>query len=366
VPFAAPQGDRFDVTLLKPVLASVDPLIVQTGSSAAFVLRGSNLQGATKVNITPPDGVAVGTVSVNTSGDIANVAVAVSASAVPGPRVVSIVTAAGESATVAGPTNTVTLSATAGTTYSSVLSKAVGVVLADSAPPPTAARSVYALPVGVVIPLPPPPASSIGLYSKPVGVALGAVALGLEPLGFNVGEVGRVVVRGMGLPASTTLLLEPAAGITLNGVPAVAADGRSVTQSITIAADAAQGARGVQLSVGGAPILLAPGVDLGFTIGPGSPSIVSLATILARQGETLNLVIRGANLRDVVEVLAEPAGGVLFGQSPTVAADGTQLRVGVFVAADAALGSRVIRVRTRSGISSSVAAPANTFTVFPP
>jgi hypothetical protein len=220
--------------------------------------------------------------------------------------------------------------------------------------------------VGVEIPAAAPPASSIGLHSTPVGVAVGPVAGSVEPLGFNAGESGSVVAHGIGLPADTTVAFVPATGITLNGAPVVAADGGSVTQAITIAADAPQTARGVQIRTGGAVIPLASGAAATVTIGPGAPNIVSLATILARQGETISLVIRGSNFRDVVEILAEPASGMIFGLSPVVAADGSQIEVGVFIASDAPLGGRVIRVRTRTGISSSVAVPANTFTVYQP
>ena len=366
VPFAVPGGERFDVTAPMPVLASIEPLVVQVGNSVSFTLRGSNLQGATQIKLTPAQGVAGNTPSVNPAGDIATVVMVVDAAAATGPRVVSVVTPAGESSTVSGPTNTITLSATPGTTYPSVASPLVGVELASSVTPPATSQSLHSSLVGVEIATDPPAPSSVGLHSTLVGVAVGPVAGSVEPLGFNPGESGNVIVRGTGLPANTTVAFGPATGITLNGAPVVAADGSSVTQAITIAADAPQTARGVQLSAGGAPIPSASGAEATVAIGPGVPDIVSLATILARQGETISLVIRGSNLRNVVEVLAEPASGMLFGLSPIVAADGSQITVGVFIASAAPLGGRVIRVRTRSGITSSVAVPANTFTVYPP
>jgi YD repeat-containing protein len=366
VPFAAPGGDRFDVTAPVPVLVSIEPIVAQVGTTVGFVLRGSNLQGATQIRVTPSQGVAVNPPGVNAAGDIASVVMVFDAAAAAGQRVVSVVTPAGESSTVSGPTNTITLSSTAGTTYPSIMSPLVGVELASSVTPPIASQSLYSSLVGIDVATAPPAAGSIGLYSTPVGVAVGPVAANVEPLGFNPGNSGSVIVRGIGLPATTTLAFVPATGVTFSGAPVVAADGSSVTQAITIAADAPQTARGIQLSAGGTPIPSASGAEMTIAIGPGAPDIVSLATILARQGETLSLVIRGSNFRDVVEVLAEPASGMTFGTSPTVAADGSQVTVGVSIAADAPLGGRVIRVRTRSGITTSVAAPANTFTVFPP
>lgn len=367
VPFATPGSERFDITPPLPVLASVEPLVVPVGTSVGFILRGHNLQGATQVKVTPAAGIAVNTVGVNPAGDIAALVIVIDAAATPGNRVVSIVTPAGESSTVAGPTNTITLAATPGTTYPSITSAAVGVTLASSVvPDPVPPVALLSPIVGVEIAKVALAPGSLGLVSSPVGVAFGAMARSVEPLGFNAGESGSVTVRGIGLPANTALAFVPATGVTLVGVPSVAADGSSITQAIAIATDAPQGKRGVQLSTGGTAIAFATGADNTLAIGPGAPTIVSLATILARQGETFSLVIRGNHFRDVIEVLAEPASGMLFGTSPTVAADGTQITLGVSIAADAPLGGRVIRVRTRTGMSSSVAVPANTFTVFPP
>lgn len=366
LPFAVPGGDRFDVTAPVPILASVEPIVVPVGTSVGVVLRGTNLQGATQVKVTPSTGVAVGPPGVNASGDIASVLLVVDAGAAVGPRVISIVSPAGESSTVAGPTNTITLAATPGTTYPSVTSALVGIDLPSSVTPPPESRGLYSAVVGVEIPMDPVPPGNLSLQSGAVGVAIGPVAGAAEPAGFNRGDSGTVVIRGIALPANTSIAFVPPTGISLVGTPVVAADGSSVSQGVSIAADAPQTLRGIQLSSGSTRIPPASGGEATLVIGPGVPDIVSLATILARQGETLTLVIRGSNFRDVVEVLAEPGSGLVFGQSPTVAADGSQISVGLSIAADAPLGGRVIRVRTKSGVTSSVAAPANTFTVFPP
>ena len=366
IPFTTPGGDRFEITAPVPVLASIEPLVVQAGSSVSFTLRGSNLLGATQVKVTPAQGIAINAPSVSAAGDVASAVMVIDAAATPGARVVSIVAPAGESSTTPGPTNTITVAATAGTTYPSVASALVGVNLADGTVAPPSSGTTYSLPVGVefaaVAPLP----GTGTVQSILVGVAVGAVAGTVEPLGFNAGDSGTVVARGIRLPPTTTLTFVPADGITLNGAPVVAVDGTSVTQAVTVAAGALQTARGVRLSAAGVPILSASGAMPTVAIGPGAPDIVSLATILARQGETFSLLIRGSNFRDVVEVFAEPAIGLLFGLEPEVSADGSQITVNVTIAADAPLGGRVIRVRTRSGVSSAVAVPANTFTVFPP
>ena len=368
--FAAPDGDRFNVTAPQPVLASVDPLIVQVGNTVGLVVRGRNFQGATQLKVTPATGITFGTLGVNPAGEVVSALMVVDAAAATGPRVVSLVTPAGESSNVAGPTNTLTLSAIPGTTYLGIAAPLVGVELAGPVTPPPAptAQAIHSPLVGIeYASVTPPSSSTFSIRSPEIGVAVGPVASAVEPLGFNVGESGNVIVRGIGLPGGTSVSFVPATGIALNGAAVVAADGSSVTQAITVAADAPQQLRGVRLVSGGAPIrFMPPHHDSTIAIAAAPPEVVSLSAILARQGESLSLTVRGENFGNFVEVFAEPATGLVFGTLPTVAADGSTVTLSVFVSPDAALGSRVIRVRTRSGTSSATAAPANTFTVFPP
>ena len=61
-----------------------------------------------------------------------------------------------------------------------------------------------------------------------------------------------------------------------------------------------------------------------------------------------------------------PASGLVISSTPTISADGTILTVDIRVNSDAALGDRVIQVTTPGGVTGSNAAPANTFTVYPP
>ena len=98
---------------------------------------------------------------------------------------------------------------------------------------------------------------------------------------------------------------------------------------------------------------------------PGVPEVVSLDPILARQGDRVDLLVRGTGLTGAVRVVAEPAGGLEFAPDLSVNAAGTELRIQMMVRNDAPLGARVIRVFNRLGGSAAIAVPANTFTVFP-
>ena len=95
------------------------------------------------------------------------------------------------------------------------------------------------------------------------------------------------------------------------------------------------------------------------------PEVVSIEPILATQGSSGTLLIRGKGLSAVKQVLVEPAQGLGLSPAFTINAAGTELSVPFAVGIDAALGARVVRVINAAGSSAGLASPANTFTVFP-
>jgi hypothetical protein len=345
--------------------------VVPVGSSTTLTLRGIYLGNVTAVRLTPAAGITVGAPVFNAAdplGPSLSVTLVVDTTAAVGSRVVTAVAPAGESSSAAGVTNTLTVAANAGTSVPSYLSAQVGVQLAGVATPVVPdPLALYSSGVGVELAgASGPVAESLGLLSSQVGIAYGPVLTSVEPLGLNVGQGGSVVVRGIALPADAVLSFLPAVGITLEGAPVVAADGSSLTQAVSIAADALAQPRAVILSSGGKAIPTAPQGNSLFSVGAAAPSIISMSPILARQGEAFTLLLRGTQLHELVEISAEPALGLQFGSAPVVAADGTQIEVRVFIAPDAPLGARVIRVRSRTGISAAEAGAANTFTVYSP
>ena len=378
------------VTPLTPVVDSIEPnSTIPSGIPFELIVRGRNFQGATAVRITPSAGISIGTLAVNPGGTEVKVQVTVAAGAARGARTVTVVAPAGESSSTAGPNNQFTLSdGLAVFDFPSVLvgvqlgsptptppsldalvsAPAVGVAR-GSLPPTEQVSTVLAQLIGVTLAGAPGPASQTLLASSSVvGATRGPVTLRVEPAAWVPGQTGVLVVRGSAIPAGSTVQLLPSSAVTLNGLPTVDADGAAIRQSITVGAATTLKTLSVNvLKPDGAAVPFAgPASEpLSLWLTPGLPDVASLETIVARQGDTVSLLIRGTNLGDAIRVTSEPNGGLDFAPDFTVNAAGTELRIQLSVRDDAPLGARVIRVVSRLGGSSSTASPANTFTVFP-
>ncbi len=369
IPFANPSGDRLLVTPPMPTVSTISPIVLKLGSTATTLnLTGRNFQNAGQVRLTPPDGATVTLGSVSADGSSASASVTIAANAAAGPRVVSIVTPAGESELVLGPNNTLTLSETAGTQYSGLVSRQVGVQVGAGASgvAPFSTMIPSSL-VGVTLASSQVPGGNrYGLLSPQVGVGFGATALAASPTVLRLGETLNLVVQGRNLPATTTLALSPASGLTLQGGAIVSPDGTSITQAVAVAANALGGPRQVRVMNGSA---LVPFSDLARSVLQVVPAVLpsldSISPILAHQGDTLLMTIRGANFGNLVSVAAEPATGILF-SNPSASADGSQVSVALQLAPDAPTGARTIRVITLSGTSSGAASATNTFTIYIP
>lgn len=370
IPFADPVNNSFLVTPPAPVLYGISPIVLPLGSTVTTLnLYGRNFQNASQVHLTPSDGMTLALGSVAADGTSATATVTVAANAALGPRVVSLVTAVGETSLIAGPNNTLTLTTSAGTLYPVLSSSLVGVQYGSTTTPPNppySASTVSAL-VGVdLATIPTPVTTTYGLSSPRVGVGLGAWALAVSPSVLRLGEMPNLVVSGVNLPETASLALSPASGLVLQGSPVLSADKTSISQAVAVASNAATGPRQIALMNGAVRIPFADSANAVVQVVTANlPSIDSISPILAHQGDTLALTVRGANFGNLVAVAAEPSSGILFG-SPTTNADGSQVTVSVQVSADAPTGPRVIRVFTLSGGSTVSASAANTFTLYVP
>jgi YD repeat-containing protein len=370
IPFASPEASQFRVSLPIPELDSITPITLQTGQQPVpLVVRGRNFQNASAVKITPANDTTLTTPpAVNGDGTEITVNVSAAANAVPGARLVTVVTPAGESSATLGPTNTLTLSSAVGSTFTPVTSSLLGVVRLDNtAPPPTPVGPVLAPALGIVLQeVPAPISTTTSQFANTVGIAFGATALSLDANGFAPGFSGSVVVRGHELNGVTAASVVPSAGITL-GAPTVAPDGKQVSVPMTVDAAAARGARTLRLSTAAGGIQFADPAAAQLRVGPGVPRIDSITPILANQGEIVTMTIRGSTFHDAVAVTAAPDSGIdLVPGTLSVNANGTELTVSFTIDADAPLGSRVIQVVVPGATSDAAPAPANTFTVFPP
>lgn len=370
VPSAPAEATQFLVTVPQPRIDSVNPLYLQVGQPlTTLTVRGANFQNLQQVRIVPPGDITLGTPSVNTSGTEIVLNISAAANAALGPRIVLVETAGGQTAEIATIANTLTLTDNAGTTYTPIMSALLGVVLQAPPPPPveTTIGPVTAPNLGVVLEAePPPPATQdLLIVGSHLGVAFGSTATRSEPSGLPLGGGATLTINGFALGDVTAISLTPATGVTV-GPLTINPDGTQITASIEVAADAPVGWREIKLSTASGTVPFSDPAVNRFYVASGLPTFDSIDPILARQGETLTLTVRGDHLLKATAVTAEPAEGITFTFPITVNADGTQLTVPLQIAPDAPLGSRVIRVTTPGGTSTSVADPANTFTVFPP
>ena len=293
----------------------------------------------------------------------------VAAGVVAGARVVSMMTSAGETSLAPTVANTVTLTSTPGSEYGPLTSPIVGLVkeiLATS--PPAVSTSVATPIVGVVLEAvsvaPTPVNMNVFQPSPLVGILYGSAAFDLAPEGLLAGNSGVLTVTGIGLNAVTSATVNPATGITIGAIQA-SPDGTQLTIPVDVAANASVGDRWVVLNRTGGVVNFGNPSANNFWIATALPAFDSVTPNVGKQGTTLTtFTIRGTNLQNTTAILAEPADGIIFGV-PSVDATGTVITVGMVVDVTAPVTARVIRASTHGVLSSGVAVPANTFTVYP-
>jgi YD repeat-containing protein len=364
------DGASFQVAALPAQIDSVSPQVLQIGGApVTLTIRGRNFQTPTFVHMLPQANIAVNLPpTVDASATTLTTTVIVDPLAVPGTRLVTVTTPAGETTAIASPANTILLVANPGTLVTPVIAAPVGVVLTNAAVPMLPIGPVLSPLVGVVLQsTAPPPTTGVGpVTSIPVGVAVGPVALGLTPSSLLLGSTGALTVTGTGLNAVTSTSFLPSSAVSLSGGLTASPDGTQLTIPVIVSASAAPTQVRLNLAATAGPVRFANPASGVFQIAPTTlPSFDSITPILAKQGALLTFTIRGQHLQNVSRVYAEPADGLSFDFNPVVDSTGTMVTVHLQVAIDAPLGARVIRLSTPSGDSSAVAVPANTFTVYP-
>jgi len=370
LPFSKASSSMFNVILPEANITSVEPIVIPIPSGTfTLALNGSNFQSASAIRITPNTDVTIANPpAISANGTLATVTITVAATAAAGSRMVSIVTPAGESSTVATVANSVTLTATPGSSYP-MASPLVGLVK-ETTPTPPASTTITPIAspiVGVVLEtnaVPPTPNMNVYQPSPLVGVLYGSAAYTLSPEGMLAGDSGILTVTGIGLDAVTSAAVSLPTGVTLGALQA-SPDGTQLNIPITLSADAAVGYRWLTLSrTGGLVNFQKPSAN-NFWVATALPALDSVTPNVAQQGTTqATFTIRGSNLHNATAVVAEPADGITFGV-PSVDATGTVLTVGMVIDAAAPTTARVIRVSSHGVMSSAVAVPANTLTVYP-
>ncbi len=334
-----PDANQFLITVPAPELLSIDPLVTATGTtSATFTVRGRNLENTQAVNITPSNGISIGTPPVvNAEGTVLTTGITIALSATTGDRIVSVTTPSGSSSAVASPANTLRVVSEIQSIVTPVIAPLVGVVLGDAAPPTT----------------------SLSAYSNLVGVTVGPTVSARTPAAGIIGETVQLTLSGSELHGVSTVELIPGTGVTV-GTPSVSADGKSVTVSLSIAADAPQTLRALRVRAGALQVPFSDSAVAQFRVTAPIPAIESITPIVYVIGAApVTATVRGVNLQNAQLVRADPADGVSIAV-PVVNAAGTELTVAISVAASAVAGSRVLVVASPAGESALMASAANT------
>ena len=224
-------------------------------------------------------------------------------------------------------------------------------------------NTAYASPVGVLIGEAVQPQTSTRTATHtPVGVVVGGVLTGVSPRGMIVGSSTVLTIQGQAIPAGARLSLVPGDGLSLENTT-LDAQGTRLQATVRASADAAAGSRRLRVQdADGAEIPFADPALAVFNVALTAPTLASVEPFVAERGQITTLTVRGKGLAQGAVAL-EPASGLQLDSQPQISADGTRLTVRVAIAADAALGARVLRVTTPAGASSSAPGPENTFTI---
>jgi len=266
-----------------------------------------------------------------------------------------------------------------GPTYSSIVAANVGVTVGASVPTQaTDTIGVHAALVGVVFgSTPAENTRTDNVYANNVGVVVGVSATGISPRspdGYLKGSSGSLAISGFELDQITSVTITGTSGVSLGSL-SVDATGTQLTVPVTVAPTAASTSYGIRLSTGSGTATLrvtaAEPAAMLFNVGALPTAIDSVSPIVLEQGKSYTFTVRGSNLRDVIELLAEPNAGTTFGvgmTAPQWSTDsfGEKLTVPLLIDGNAAIGSRVVRFRVPGGITSPDATPSNTITIVAP
>lgn len=378
--FIDPAQANFLVAAPVPELISIAPQVVKASQSVEMTLRGKNFRDIAAIRFEPSSGLtALQPFTASADGTQLTFTVQAAANAASGARTLVVVAAGGESSSVQTPANTIYVAQQTGPTYADIMAQSVGVQVGATTTVPTASTlDVYASAVGVVVESVPTPVTSDRLVAAAnVGVIVGTGVTAMSPAkpdGILKGSTGNLVFTGVGLDQAASARVTGSAAITL-GALAVNPAGTELTLPVAADAAVASGIYGISLYAGtGAAAIKISSVNPdthAFSIGALPSLIQSVAPIVLEQGKSYAFTVRGEGLRDVYQLIAEPAAGINFGfdaNSVQWSSDalGEKLTVQVLISNDAFVGSRVIRLRVPGGITDAVPVPANTITIVAP
>lgn len=364
---------NFGTILHGPELPSdidIDPTRASQGQSLAVTITGSHLEAAAALDFGP--GITVDNFTIDSSTQItARISIALDAPPSPPLRDVSVITAAGTGTmtgafdvvplpliTFVGPaqaargqTLNVTITGTHFTAATVVAFGAGVTVNSFSAASDTQITGSITIAADAS-----PGARNVSVTTAAgTGTGVGAFTVVAPPVVSSVspgqgakGQTISITVRGSYFTGATAVAF--GAGIAVDNF--TAAGDTQITASVTIASDAALGARDVSVTT---PV--GTGTKAGsFTVLEPS-AITAVSPSQAAQGQTVTVTITGSRLTGATAV---SFGSGITVDSLSVASD-TQMTAAITIVSDAALGARDVSVTTPGG--TFVKAPA--FTVLP-
>lgn len=378
--FSAAGADQFLVVAPAPQIIAVAPQVLATGRTATMSVRGQNFSDVLGVQFDPSAGLVAVPPFVATEGNtVLSFAVQVSGSAASGLRTLIVTTAGGSSSSAPTPANTFQVAQQVGPVRDAIMAPPVGVMVGTSAAPQvTDTMGVYAPLVGVVFNS---TATQVtrdeAVFAGNVGVVVGMASTGISPRspeGFLKGSSGVLVVTGFALDQVTSVAVTGTAGVAL-GAPVANGEGTQLTIPVNVSATAPSSIYGITLQTGsGTATTKVTATDpaaMFFSVGALPTVVESVSPIVLEQGKSYTFTVRGTGLKDIYQLVANPEPGVRFGvafATPLWSTDalGEKLTVQLFIDADAAIGSRTVRLRVPGGITDSGATPANTITIVAP
>lgn len=379
MPFLRPEDAGFRVAAPPPSLTSISPVVIKAGTSATLTVLGANLSDIQSLRFAPDSGLRVsGTATTVASGTSLSIPVIADPGATTGPRVLVIATAGGETPAQSEASNTVQVAQTTADTFANA--QPVGIQVGSTTPAPQSqSLSVIAPLVGVVVQAPAQDTTRTEFAQAPlVGVVVGTAISGISPLtpdGFLVGGSGTLTIEGYALQQLNAIQTRPTSSGLSFGAITVNPQGTLAQVPVTVAATQPAGVVALRMThalAGGSqptPVLTFQPVQV--SVGTLPSEIYSVSPIVMEQGKTYTFTVRGAGLKDVYQVQAEPADGLQFAPDGapvqwSTDALGEKLTVQLRVDSSSAVGSRVIRLRVPGGATSATAASANTITIVAP
>jgi len=208
----------------------------------------------------------------------------------------------------------------------------------------------------------------------------------VSPQSLVAGSTTRVRIRGANLQG-VRLALDRSAGVVLDAQPVISAQGDVIALDVAVDAMAELGRRRIQASNGAgsstaeaelgnsfhvvaagsmlvtpvispavrvkvasaeAPVTQQLGVTAATVTVLNGPGVLGMTPSSGVPGEQPTLIVRGQGLSAVTQVLMQPAAGLTLGAT-TVSEDGTELRLPLTIAADAAQGPRKLVLKRADG-----------------